>query len=127
MKRSRLGASAALRRLPSLRVIQQDLPHRPRGDTQEVRPILPGHGRRARQPQIGLVGEGGGVEAVVRIPAPPLAAGNFAEFFVHDGQEFIECASVARPHFGQQILNYVVSPVVHRNCAEGLGQALLEL
>ena len=87
--------AAALRRSLPARVVDQHLPHRPRGYRQEVGPAFPVHGLRSGQLDVRLVDESRGVERLLAIPPPALSVRTDTEVLVHDLEQAIEgrCAA----------------------------------
>jgi hypothetical protein len=61
-----------------------------------VRPILPVHVLRIYQPQVSLVDEGGGLQAVARSFAAHAPSGDPLQLLVDEGSQSSERALVAR-------------------------------
>jgi hypothetical protein len=69
------------------RVIDQDLPHHPRGDAEEVRAVLPGDRVVTEQLQVRLVNERGGLKRMA-VPFPSKASGrSLLEVAIDERQE----------------------------------------
>ena len=63
-------------------MVHQHLPHHPRRQAEELGPIAPVDLRLVHKPQIGLVHEGGGLEAVIRPLATQIRRGQSAKLVV---------------------------------------------
>ena len=63
---------------------------------EKVRPILPVHVLRIHQPQVGLMDEGGGLEAVARSFAAHAPSGDPLQLLVDEGSQSGERGLVAR-------------------------------
>jgi hypothetical protein len=68
-------------------VVDEDLPHCPGRDAEEVAAILPAHVLLLHQAQIGLMHEGGGLERVIRTLAPHVGARRPAQLAADGGKE----------------------------------------
>jgi hypothetical protein len=68
-----------------LGIIEEDLPHGPECNGQEVRPAHPPWRRLVDQPEVRLVDEGGGIEGLLALPVPPLAVGELTKLVVDQG------------------------------------------
>jgi hypothetical protein len=64
-----------------------------------VRATLPLRRRLIDEPQVGFVDEGGRVEGLVALPAPPLSLGDPVELIVDEREELGEGILVPRPQF----------------------------
>ena len=85
------------------RVVDEDPPHDPRGDGEEVPPVAPLYAADAGQPQVGLVYQAGGVERVPGAFSGEAPAGQVAEVIVDPGHQPPEGVGIAAAHGPQQL------------------------
>ena len=90
------GTAASLLILPGSREVHEDAAHQSGGHREKVRPILPVHVLRIHKPEVGLVDESGGLEAVARSFAAHAASGDPLQLLMDEGGESSECGLVAR-------------------------------
>ena len=89
--------AAALLRAARARPLDQDLPHRVRGNRAEVRAILPAIRPILHQAQIRLVDEAGGLKRLPGTLAAKVAGREPPQFLIDDRQQRIERLPVVRP------------------------------
>jgi hypothetical protein len=70
-------AAAALAGVPGARAIDEHAAHHPRGDGQELRPVLPVHAPLIDEAHVGFVHERGGLQRMSG-PLPPQVRGGAA-------------------------------------------------
>jgi hypothetical protein len=90
------GTAASLLILPGSCEVHEDAPHQSGGHREKVRPILPVHALRIDQPQVSLVDEGSGLEAVARSFTAHAPSGDPLQLVVDKGGESSERGVVAR-------------------------------
>jgi len=88
--------TASFLRLPGSRKVHEDPAHQSGGHSQKVRPILPVYVLCIHQPQVGLVDEGGGLEAVARSFPADAPAGDPLQLLMDKGSQSGERGLVAR-------------------------------
>ena len=76
--------------------IDKDPAHQPGGHGEKVRPVLPVHVLRIRQPQVGLVYEGGGLKAIARSFAAHAPPSDALQLLMDKGSQSGERGLVAR-------------------------------
>jgi hypothetical protein len=86
---------AALGRVASPRVVDEDLAHGAGGDAEEMRAVLPVDRAAADELEVGLVDEGRGLERVPRALVPEIGAGAAAQLVVHEREERVERTRVS--------------------------------
>ena len=91
-----------LGRLPTARVVHQDLPHGAGRDGQEVRAVGCGSGTAARKLEVRLVHQLGGAQRVARALQPQPAARHRPQLVVHQGQKPVESLALAGAGCRQQ-------------------------
>jgi hypothetical protein len=79
------------------RIVQQHLPHSPRGNGEKMRAILPLYFPLAGEAQIGFMDDGSGLQRVARAFAPHLRARYTTQFVVYQGNELTGDILIARP------------------------------
>ncbi len=85
---------AALGRVACTGVIHQDAAHELRGESEEVRAILPGRPPLIHKAEVELVNESGRNERVIDTFASQLAGRNPPQFTVNHGQQLLERGGV---------------------------------
>ena len=83
-------------------VIDQDAAHDVRGDTEEMRSVLPVHPPLIDEADERLVDKGGRLQSVVGALAPKLTGGNASELRIDEGQQPVERSPVAATPIAEQ-------------------------
>src|SRR5512134_1048529 len=83
-------------------VIDQDPAHDVRGDTKEMRPILPIDLALVDEPDVHLMNKGRRLQGVVGPLLPKLARGHAAELRIDEWQQLIERSPVAATPIAKQ-------------------------
>ena len=86
-------------------VIDQDATHDVRGDTKEVRPILPVNLPLIDKPDKHLVHKSRRLQGVIGPLAPELADRNAPELRIDEWQQLVECSPVAATPIEEQCRN----------------------
>jgi hypothetical protein len=94
--------TAALLIAPRTRMIHENVPHHTSGDGEEVRAIVPCHGFRIDQPEIRLVDERRGLQAVIRPLVPDVPLRDSMELCVNERNQPLQGVVVALPPFQKQ-------------------------
>ena len=92
----RCRAAPLAGRLPA-RVIDQDLPHQPRGHRKQVGAILRRRRARSHQPEIRLVDQRGRLKGVVWLFLTKPRSRHPAQLLVHERQQLLQRVSVPGP------------------------------
>jgi hypothetical protein len=90
---------AAFVRLLVTGVIAQNLPHRPGPEGAKVCLAVYLDSCLSDEFEIGLVDQHSGVERVVAAPAPTVAAGQFLQLAVKNGEKLVDGLAIAAAHF----------------------------
>src|SRR6202043_2609587 len=84
------------------RMVDEDLPHHPGRDAEEVRAVFPAHVWLPDQPQIGLMNEGGGLQRVIPSFAPHVRARSTTELSMDGDEESLPIVRRAGPPTPEQ-------------------------
>ena len=87
---------------PSARVVDQYAPHHAGSHGEEVGPILPGHGFAVDQPDVRLVDERGGLQAMADSLARHAAPGNPVELAMDERNQPLDRGRIALSPFQEQ-------------------------
>ena len=91
------NAAASFLREARAGVVDQDVPHHPRGEGEEMGPVLPDDLPAVEEAQEELVDEGGRLEGVRRPLSPELGCREGAELPVDEGNELLERPILSGP------------------------------
>jgi hypothetical protein len=76
-------------------VVDQNAPHHPGGDAEELRAILPGDAILPQEAEVGFVNECSGLKRVIPTLARQVGGGSPAEMLVDKGHERIASLRIA--------------------------------
>ena len=79
------------------RMIHQNLPHQPGGDSQEMRPVLPVHLRLVHQFKVDLIDQRGGLQGVALALHPHVVLGDAPQFPFNQRDQLVETIPVSGP------------------------------
>src|ERR1041384_8191907 len=77
------------------RMIDEDLPHQPRGDAKEMGTTLPSGQLLFNHSEIRFMKKGGWLEGLGFLFFSEIAGGEFAQFLIHERHQLIESAFIA--------------------------------
>ena len=98
-------AHPAFARAALPRVVDQDLPHHPRGDPKEMAAVLPDPPSVFDQPQVCLIHERRGLKGVIVPLAPHVRARDTTQFSLNGGQKALLVLGISPlPELGGQIV-----------------------
>ena len=88
--------------MPCTRVVYEDAPHDASGHGEEMRAIVPRHGFRINQPEIRLVDERCGLQAVIRTLMPDVPLRDSMQLCVYERNQSLQGILVALSPFKKQ-------------------------